>query len=216
MKLCLPAVVLPRDSFPPPTTGGPGKRPGILCGILCNLHSSLEYILEMNEQDRHEEFMRDFIAAEPKLRAYAFACGLSREQADDLVQEGALVLWRRFDTYDRSRPFLPWALGIAHHLIQKCRQAARETQVLSPEVAEQLAQTCSRMEGEIDRRRGALKKCVERLPDHLRGLVTLRYGERQSLAQIAQKLGRGLSATNMALHRIRQALLDCVQREGAV
>jgi RNA polymerase sigma-70 factor (ECF subfamily) len=170
----------------------------------------------MNEPDLHEEFMRNFIAAEPKLRAYAFACGLSREEGDDLVQEEALVLWRRFDTYDRSRPFLPWALGIAHHLIQKKRQGTRETQVLSPEVAEQMARTCAAMEGEIDHRRGALKKCVERLPEHLRGLVALRYGERRSLAQIAQKLGRGLSATNMALHRIRQALLDCVQREGAL
>jgi DNA-directed RNA polymerase specialized sigma24 family protein len=50
------------------------------------------------------------------------------------------------------------------------------------------------------------------LPAHLQSLLALRYGEQQSLAQIAQKLGRGLSATNMALHRIRQLLLECVQR----
>jgi RNA polymerase sigma-70 factor (ECF subfamily) len=170
----------------------------------------------MSDLDRHEEFMRDFLAAEPKLRAYAFACGLSREEADDLVQEEALVLWRRFETYDRTRPFLPWALGVAHHLIQRGRQGSRETRVLSPEVAEQMARTCAVMEGEIDQRRGALKKCVEKLPEHLRGLVALRYRERKSLSQIAQKLGRGVSATNMALHRIRQALLDCVEREGAI
>jgi RNA polymerase sigma-70 factor (ECF subfamily) len=158
--------------------------------------------------------MRLFITAEPKLRAYAFACGLSREQADDLVQEEALVLWRRYDTYDRTRPFLPWALGIAHHLIQKDRQVSHAIHLLSPDVAQQLAETCSRMEEEIDHRQGVLHRCVQKLPAHLQSLLALRYGEQQSLAQIAQKLGRGLSATNMALHRIRQLLLECVQRGG--
>jgi RNA polymerase sigma-70 factor (ECF subfamily) len=170
----------------------------------------------MNQPDLHEEFMTAFLTAEPKLRAYAFACGLSREQADDLVQEEALVLWRRYDAYDRSRPFLPWALGVAHHLIQKCRQASQATHLLSPELAERIAETCSSMEDEIEHRQGALRSCVEKLPGHLRSLLALRYGEQRSLAQIAQKLGRGLSATNMALHRIRQLLLDCVQREGAL
>jgi len=168
----------------------------------------------MTQPDLHEEFMRLFISAEPKLRAYAFACGLSREQADDLVQEEALVLWRRYDSYDRSRPFLPWALGIAHHLIQKGRQVSHTTHCWSSDVAEQMAKTCSDMEEEIDHRQGALRRCVQKLPGHLRSLLTLRYGQQRSLAQVAQKLGRGLSATNMALHRIRQLLLECVQREG--
>jgi RNA polymerase sigma-70 factor (ECF subfamily) len=169
----------------------------------------------MMTPDRHEDFMRTFIAAEPKLRAYASACGLPREQVDDLAQEAALVLWRRYDTYDRSRPFLPWALGIAHHLIQQTRrQGTLERQVLSPEVALQVAHTCAGMDQEIDVRRGALNRCVEKLPPHLRDLLKLRYGEHRTLTQIAQRLQRGLSATNMALHRIRQLLLDCVERES--
>jgi RNA polymerase sigma-70 factor (ECF subfamily) len=182
---------------------------------MCKSGTFLEYMVSMNQPDLHEEFMTSFITAEPKLRAYAFACGLSREQADDLVQEEALVLWRRYDSYDRTRPFLPWALGVAHHLIQKCRQASHATHLLSPEVAEQMAQTCSSLGDEIEQRQGALRNCVEKLPGHLRSLLALRYGEQRSLAQIAQRLGRGLSATNMALHRIRHVLLECVEREGA-
>jgi len=165
--------------------------------------------------DLHEEFMRTFIGAEPKLRAYASACGLTREQVDDLAQEAALVLWRRQESYDRTRPFLPWALGIAHHLIQEVRRkSVQERTLLSPQVAEQVAQACALMEDEIDVRRSALTHCVDKLPPHLRDLLRLRYGERRSLAQIAQRLQRGLSAINMALHRIRRVLLDCVERES--
>jgi len=134
---------------------------------------------------------------------------------DDLVQEAALVLWRRYDSYDRTRAFLPWALGTAHHLIQGVRrQGIQEPMLLSPQVAEQVAQTCALMEDDIDVRRGALTRCMGKLPPHLRDLLRLRYAERLSLAQIAQRLQRGLSATNMALHRIRQMLLDCVERES--
>jgi RNA polymerase sigma-70 factor (ECF subfamily) len=105
---------------------------------------------------------------------------------------------------------------VAHHLIQKCRQAAQSTHLLSPELAQEIAQTCSSMGDEIEQRQGALRKCVEKLPGHLRSLLALRYAQERSLAQVAQKIGRGLSATNMALHRIRQVLLECVEREGAL
>jgi RNA polymerase sigma-70 factor, ECF subfamily len=183
---------------------------------MCNRAGHVEYNTDMSPPDLHEEFMRMFIAAEPKLRAYAGACGLTREQVDDVAQEGALVLWRRFESYDRTKPFLPWALGVAHHLIQKAREGTRRIHILPPEIAEKVAGTCAAMEGEIDVRRSALRKCVAKLPAHLRSLLNLRYGERLPLAEVAQKLQRGLSATNMALHRVRQVLQDCVQREGVV
>src|SRR5262249_32293172 len=47
----------------------------------------------------HEEFMRTFFEAEPKIRAYALSCGLPAASVDDLAQDAALVLWRRFEEY---------------------------------------------------------------------------------------------------------------------
>ena len=34
-------------------------------------------------------------------------------QAEDVLQQVAVVLVREFGQFDTSRPFLPWALGIA-------------------------------------------------------------------------------------------------------
>lgn len=164
---------------------------------------------------RQEEFMQKYIVAEPKLRAYALACGLKLEQVDDLAQQAALVLWRRFGDYDPSCPFLPWALGVAGHLVQETRRAGTENRrLLSPVVAEQIARTCTDMEDAIDARRRALRGCVEKLPPKYLELLDLRYGQRLSLGELANRLNKGISAVNMALHRMRQLLLDCVQREG--
>ncbi len=166
--------------------------------------------------DLHEEFMTRFIAAEPKLRAFALACGLPVGRVDDLVQQSALVLWRRFGEYDPSRPFLAWALGVARNLVHEIsREGARSRSPLAPQVLDHLAQSCARMDEEIDLRRSALRGCLEKLPPHLRELLDLRYGKGLSLGEMGTRLKRALSAVNMALHRARQPLLTCVQRGGA-
>jgi RNA polymerase sigma-70 factor (ECF subfamily) len=164
----------------------------------------------------HEPFMRAFIGAEPKMRAYAISCGLAMDQVDDLVQEAALVLWRRHADYDPSRPFLPWALGVVHHLVQDARRSRRRGQeLLSPDVAGRLAKTCAVLSNTLDLQREALRRCVGKLPDGERVLLRARYAERQSLDAMARRLNKGLSAVSMALHRIRLALLQCMEREVA-
>jgi RNA polymerase sigma-70 factor (ECF subfamily) len=163
--------------------------------------------------DLHEEFMKRFIGAEPKLRSFALACGLPVGRVDDLVQQSALVLWRRFEEYDSKRPFLPWALGVARNLIHEItREGVRSRRPLAPHVVERLAESCARMEEEIDLRRNALRGCLEKLPPHLRELLDLRYGSGLSLGEMGTRLKRGISAVNMALHRARHLLLNCVQR----
>lgn len=166
--------------------------------------------------DLHEEFMRSYIGAEPKLRAYALACGLGLEQVDDLAQQAAMILWRRFGEYDRSRPFLPWALGVTRNLVQESRREGLEgRRLLAPAVAGMLAETCASLEEAIDLRRHALRGCVEKLPPHHREILDLRYGMGLSLGEIGSRMKRGLSAVNMALHRVRQLLLECVRREAS-
>jgi RNA polymerase sigma-70 factor, ECF subfamily len=165
---------------------------------------------------RHEEFMRTFIAAEPKIRVYALSCGVPFSSVDDLTQEAALVLWRRFEEYDRSRPFLPWALGITHHLVQEMRRkGSLSRRLLAPEVAERVARTCADLEDAIDQRRLALRGCMKKLPPHGLEVVNLRYGARLSLAEVSDRMRKGLSAVNMMLHRIRRLLLQCMEREVA-
>lgn len=61
--------------------------------------------------------------------------------ADDAAQTAMLRIFERASAYDRSRPALPWALGIAAwecRTVRKSRQRRAETAVL-PERADQTA-----------------------------------------------------------------------------
>lgn len=159
-----------------------------------------------------EEFTREFLAAEPKLRAFALACGLGLAEVDDLVQDAAVILWRRFGEYDRSRSFLAWSIGVARNLVRKAMRDRAKQSSLSDDVLEKLSETCLSMDQELDRARHALEDCLEKLPARSREVFRLRYVEALSLAEIASRLGRTLSAVNMALRRMRFALLDCVEK----
>src|ERR1700710_651459 len=48
-------------------------------------------------------------------RLFGYIHSLVRDfnDADDLFQQTALILWRKFGEYDRGRSFLGWACGVA-------------------------------------------------------------------------------------------------------
>ena len=66
----------------------------------------------INDQEQ-ERFMRLWTDAQPAVVNYLHAMVRDPVVAKDLVQETALVLFRRFGDYDGQRPFLAWALGVA-------------------------------------------------------------------------------------------------------
>ena len=64
----------------------------------------------------------------------------------------------------------------------------------------------------LDARRDALVRCLEKLRKSDRQLILRRYQERATTRTVAEALGRSVQGTRRALHRIRMALLACVER----
>jgi RNA polymerase sigma-70 factor (ECF subfamily) len=173
--------------------------------------------------DRHEEFLRLFLTHQGDVRA--FVGSLLRQPAarDDVVQETALVLWRKFDTFDPSRSFGAWARGIAANLVrQRLEKDGRHAQTLPPEVLPAIVAAYDRTElggpegpnGDSPQqsRRDALELCLKELPDKSRSLLTMRYEEGLSSAKAAERVGSTADAIHKALSRIRLKLEACIQR----
>ena len=52
----------------------------------------------------------------------------SRSAAEDVAQEVFITAYRKLDSFDRSKPFRPWLLGIAGNLVRnELRRRTRET-----------------------------------------------------------------------------------------
>ena len=60
-----------------------------------------------------EQFVRHFAGAEHEIYRYVLALVPNGSDAQDIVQETAVALWRKFDEYNPNEPFIPWACRFA-------------------------------------------------------------------------------------------------------
>src|SRR3954453_14471821 len=87
-----------------------------------------------------QRFLSLFLRSEREVVRYVAALVPNVADAEDIVQQTALVLWEKFEAYDRSLPFTPWACGFA---LNKARQWVERRQrwqlLLENGLAEELA-----------------------------------------------------------------------------
>jgi len=152
-------------------------------------------------------------------RVFLYALGLVHNAADaeEILQETNLVLWRKFDEYRPGTDFGRWACRIAYYEVLKSRdRKPRSERLLSSEFIEVLAVEAQSSMDLLEARREALTRCLGKLRSSDRQLVVLRYQEDATTRSVARALGRSVQGTRKALHRIRTALLACIERALAV
>ena len=159
-----------------------------------------------------DSFVAEVAKVQPGLRAFVRSLLPNSSDTDDVVQETNLVLWRKREEYDASRPFGPWARRIAYfqtlaHL--KSRSRSRESQ-FSDEWLEQIADEVENRAAQMDDRVDALRSCLSKLPPKDRTLVQERYAEGTSVKGMASASGRSADAVSMHLYRLRKKLATCI------
>ena len=161
----------------------------------------------------HEDFTRYWTQAQPVVARYVNSIVPDFNQAEDVLQEVAVVLLRRFDEYDPSRPFAAWALGIARNKILALHRA-RPLSCLGdcPDILEAAASACEELAPEMEARRRALRECVGEVHGRAFKLLSLRYEQSLKPQEIARRLGMAAGAVRVALLRLRDTLQDCVER----
>ncbi len=172
---------------------------------------------ELNEDDRSEIFIRLLAEHERRLTAYVMTFVRREADADDILQETKLRLWRSFDQFVAGTNFGAWARQAAFNgILDFRRRKGRESQHLmfSDTCIENLAIAFERKEGLIDARIERLSDCVAKLPSEHRIMVSLRYHDSKSVDEIAESVSRSVAATYRVLSRIRLALRDCILEIG--
>jgi RNA polymerase sigma-70 factor (ECF subfamily) len=119
-------------------------------------------------------------------------------------------------SFDRSRSFTAWALGIARNrLLKYYRTQSRDRLVLNEAALIKLAVSMERVNQQSEERREALRTCLESIQGRRRLVLDQRYGDGAKVNDIAQQLGMSVSAVSVMLFRVRAALLSCIERQLA-
>src|SRR4051794_297299 len=138
-----------------------------------------------------ERFVRLFANAQREILRYILALVPDLHDADEILQETAIALWKRFDQYDPRLPFNPWACRFALRHVRKYReQKARRDRFLSLEAIDLLVSEHLEEEGIMEERRRALRACLQTLNVHEQLLIERRYSERATVARMAQDTGQ--------------------------
>ncbi|MDB6172108.1 MAG: hypothetical protein JWL59_1419 [Chthoniobacteraceae bacterium] len=159
-----------------------------------------------------ERFLSLFLRSEREIFRYVAALVPNVADAEDIVQQTALVLWEKFEAYDLHQPFTPWACRFA---LNKTRQWLERRQrwhaLLEGGLAEELAQRREELRPEFDLRLRNLEGCLRKLPMEQRSLVEGYYYRRDGIENLATNSGRTVAATYKMLQRVRLALQACIE-----
>jgi len=163
---------------------------------------------------RTEQFVLLLAQHQEPVFRYIFSLVACEADARDILQETSLALYRKFDAYDASRPFLPWAYRFAYLQVQKHREkAARSPLLFSEDVMDLLAHDRERMEPELDQRLQLLNWCLAKLTPQDKELVTSRYAMRQGAEEMMQRFAMSRRTLFRNLELLRLRLHECVTRQ---
>ena len=180
-----------------------------------NTAASWSNLLGMTNSDReqHDHFLRLFMEHEESLRVFVRSLLFSRDEEREVMQEVAVVLWRKFDAGMESQAFCRWAFGVARMgVLAFRRDRARDRHTFGDEVFELLGQTVMEQSDALEAERRALVTCLQKLPEKQRQLVQAAYAPGVKMDALAVRMGRTSMSLYKTLHRIRLALMDCTRR----
>jgi len=160
-------------------------------------------------------FVQLLIEVQPRLLAYITALLGDVHDASNVLQETNMLLWQKSNEFEPGTNFRAWAREIAYY---KClafvRDSKRDKLIVDQAIIEHyFAQADNRDE---DERRIALRHCVSQLESRQKKLLRSRYEEGASVKVLAERQGRTEGAVKMALRRVRQSLMACIQRRLSV
>jgi RNA polymerase sigma-70 factor, ECF subfamily len=160
-----------------------------------------------------EEFVRLLMANERRIFAYILTLLPNLADAQDVLQETSIVLWRKFAEYESGTDFVAWAYRIAHNMVRNSRAKQNRCRVHFDEgLLAAVADEVEQMREELDLSRSVVVECLDELPSGDRELLTLRYEPGATIKSVAVAVGRSTEGMYKAMRRIHDVLYDCVFR----
>ena len=167
---------------------------------------------------RTEQFIELLALHDPVITAYVMSLVPSNSDAQDILQETKVALWRSFEKFETGTNFAAWARRTAlNRVLDYRRRKGRESKWLwfSDHCYELLSEE---FEAGIDRRKenaNHLRTCIAKLRPKHQQILTLRYFRDGTVEDVAAQVDRSVEAIYCVLSRIRMALRKCIAKTSA-
>lgn len=158
------------------------------------------------------------------IMTYIFSMTRDRGQAEELVHEVFLKIYRHRESYEPSAKFTTWAWTIARNttldLLKKKETqiqpiANAESEKAVDEALFAAGQTEQNAEELLIERSNALaiQGCIEELPPRQKEALLLRTSSEMSYEEISRLMDIQLAALKSLIHRAKEALTICLSKK---
>ncbi|PQO26491.1 sigma-70 family RNA polymerase sigma factor [Blastopirellula marina] len=159
------------------------------------------------------EFIQLLTSHQSRLYAYILSLVFDRNEADDVLQQTNVVLWRSADEFQLGTNFVAWSFRIAYYQVLAHRkQKTREKLIFDDEMLSGLAQIATESDQTYQARQQLVRSCIEKLNERQRTAVERRYRRGATLETIAEETARTVNAVKQTLFRARENLIRCVHK----
>lgn len=169
----------------------------------------------VHSQERTEEFLRLLTEHDRIFSIYVTGLVQPLQDAQDILQEGKIVMWRHFGKFKSGTNFVAWGRKILLRQILAYRRKMKHRRhgQLNEDILVLLdveMDSAIREKRWVEREQ-ALRECLRKLKPEQRELIEQRYRDEASIEKISRQTDKTETAVYQLLYRIRKALQDCVQ-----
>ncbi|MFK7767796.1 MAG: sigma-70 family RNA polymerase sigma factor [Mariniblastus sp.] len=169
---------------------------------------------QLHETPDRELFVRLLIKHDRTIRAYLRSLLPTANDVDEVMQDVSVVAWRKFEKLNAPENFCRWVCVIARYeVLMYRRKKARDRFVLGQEIEQLMADEGLEELDVRERQLKALEGCVRHLPDERKQLLMRVYSGEQPMKAIATQIGKSPAALYKLVSRLRQELLQCIERQ---
>lgn len=180
--------------------------------------SNLFYTNDLYSDDvndsRETIFLRQLAAAYHDIYALGLSIVGNGTDADDVIQEVCVVLWKSYDDFEQGTNFKKWACAVAFNVAKTFVRKRRRQRGygLSDHALMRVAQIQLGGSELLELQREILQDCVQKLTDEERHFLFDCYRHSSTLAKYARDLGMSIGTVYSKVKRLRRRLAECIQR----
>lgn len=182
-------------------------------GKVNGLHEDL--ILEQeNKKLDYREYMSLLSLNYQRIYNYILMLVANHNNADDIMQETSILMYEKFNMFEKGSDFLAWANTIAKYkTLEFLKKQKKDKLVFNQEIVDLIERDSQDRFKKHEEWLDALRKCVSLLSRLDRQLLHIRYYENVSTPVIANRLGCSFQKVYRNMSRINSSLIRCVRHK---
>ncbi|MEW4564212.1 sigma-70 family RNA polymerase sigma factor [Bremerella sp. JC770] len=159
------------------------------------------------------EFIQLLTSHQSRIYAYILSLVFDRNEADDVLQQTNVVLWRNASDFEPGSNFVAWSFRVAYYQVLSHRKKKqREKLIFDDEILNDIAQAATQCDQTFPTRQRLIQSCIEKLNLSQRDAVQRRYQNGATLESIARETEKKVNAVKQILFRARENLIKCVKK----